>query len=114
MPTRKNGRFWMARLLQTIRWEFTMHGEELTKICFRDTRQCRGLTKDFKMVLTARGFGLKWRLRKSWDLKIKRILRFTGLISLWKSAKKGSENIQPYRRSSQFGWANGWIGKILI
>lgn len=49
--------FLMGLLLLIIQWGFTMLGEGLTKIYGRDIKICKDLSRDSRMVLTARVFG---------------------------------------------------------
>ncbi len=47
------------------------------KDVFQRYKACRVLTRDFRMVLTARDFGLRWKWKKNSVLKIKKILKNT-------------------------------------
>src|SRR3989344_7207333 len=66
------------------------------------------------MALTAKGFGLKLKLKKSWVLKTKKTLNPMGSISLLRNAKNGYKSTRLFKPRSRYDLASGWIGTILI
>src|SRR3989338_1849401 len=104
----------MVQLRLIIQWVFIMLGVGLIKIYGKDSLTCWDIGKDFRMVLTSKDFGLRWRLRRNLVLEIKKILKGSVLISSLTSVKSGLKSFRGFRQNKVRDLAILWIGKILI
>ena len=66
-----------------------------------------------KMVSTVRVYGLKWKLKKNWDLNLREMWKNLASKDSLIFARKGLRNILRCKLINPLGWAIGWIGKIL-
>src|SRR3989338_2339827 len=89
-----------------------MLGEEPTRIFGRDFIICWEKSRDSKTVLTARGFGSRWRWKRSLVSHQKRILKAMELLILSTSVKNGSKNTPLSRPSKAGASVTLWIGTI--